>query len=135
MAFVHGKSTFVSLDGDDLSAFCDNVAFNRSADSHDVTTFGKNSHVYFGGLKDGTATITGKYDNTALTGPRAIVQPLLGTVVEMVYKPEGAGSGKPIETVDVLVTAYEQTNPVADMVTFSISLQMSDDVASTTEGA
>lgn len=133
MAFVHGKDTYVSLSAVDLSTFCDNVAFNRSADSHDVTTFGKDSHVFAGGLLNGTATITGKYDNTATTGPRAAVQPLLGTVVELIYRPEGTGAGKPEETVDALVTAYEQTNPVADMVTFSITLQLSDDVTSSAQ--
>lgn len=133
MAFVHGKSTYVSLDAKDLSAFCDNVAFNRSSDSHDVTTFGKNAHTFAGGLLNGTATVTGKYDNTALTGPRAVVQPMLGTVVPLIYRPEGVGAGKPEETVDALVTAYEQTNPVADMVTFSITLQLSDDVTSSAQ--
>ena len=132
MAFVHGKSTVIKLNAVDLSAYSDNVAFNRSADSHDVTTFGKSAHVYQGGLLDGTATITGKYDNTAVSGPRAAVQPLLGTNVTMLYQPEGSGTGKPPESVSVLVTAYEQTNPVADMVTFSISLQLSDTVTSST---
>lgn len=135
MTFVHGKGTVVSLDGDTLSAFSNNVEFKRTADSHDVTTYGKNSHVYDGGLKDGTATITGIYDNTAGTGPRAVIQPLIGTVVPLVYQPEGLGSGKPTETVDVLVTGYTQTSPVADMVTWTAELQMSDDVASTSQGA
>ncbi|MBW0117026.1 hypothetical protein [Pseudonocardia abyssalis] len=128
MAFVHGKNTFVSLDGDDLSAFTNNVAFNRSADSHDVTTFGKNSKNFQSGLKDGTATIQGVYDSTA-TGPGAIIRPLIGGLaVEFIYKPEGSGAGKPVSTVDAIVTGYEETAPVADMVTWSCSLQFSDDI-------
>lgn len=128
MSFIHGKNTFVSLDGDNLSTYSNNVEFNRSSDSHDVTTFGKNSHVYNGGLLDGTATITGIYDNTALVGPRAVVEPLIGTVVPLIHRPEGTGAGRPQDTVDVLVTAYNETSPVADMVTFSIELQFSDEV-------
>lgn len=131
MAFVHGKGTAVTLDGDDLSIYANSVTFSRSADSHDVTTFGNNSKVYVGGLKDGTATIEGIYDSTLLTGPRAVIQPLLGSVVVLVYRPEGTGTGKPIETADVVVTSYEQTSPVADMVTFTCELQLSDDVVST----
>jgi hypothetical protein len=126
MAFVHGKNTYVSLDGDDISAFCNSVNNKRSADSHDVTTFGKNSKVYFGGLLDGTFDVEGVYDNSA-SGPKAIVEPLLGTVVELIYRPEGTGSTKPETTVDVLVTAYEETAPVADMVTWKATLQSSDD--------
>lgn len=134
MAFIHGKGAVVTLDGDDLSAFANNITFNRSADSHDVTTFGKNSHVYQGGLGDGTAEITGIYDDSA-TGPRAIIEPLLGTVVELTWKPAGTGSTKPLDTVDVLVTAYEETAPVADMISWSCKLQLSDDVVTTAQGA
>lgn len=130
MAFIHGKGTVVTLDSDDLSAFANNVAFNRSADSHDTTTFGRTAHVFQGGLKNGTATITGVYDD-GVSGPEAIISPLIGTVVELVYKPEGTGTGKPIRTVDVLVTGYDETAPVADMITWSASLQLVEDVVST----
>lgn len=134
MAFVHGKGTVTTIDGDDLSAYSNSVQFNRSADTHDVTTFGKNSKVYAAGLKDGTATIEGIYDNTALTGPGAVLRPLVGAAaVVLTYKPEGTGAGKPLATVDVLVTAYEETAPVADMVTWSCSLQLSDDIADTSQ--
>lgn len=125
MAFVHGKNTYVSIDGDDISVFCNSVGNKRTADSHDVTTFGKSAKVYFGGLLDGTFDISGIYDNGA-TGPKAVVEPLIGTVVELIYRPEGTGSGKPETTVDVLVTGYDETAPVADMVTWTATLQSSD---------
>lgn len=133
MAFVHGRGTAVSIGGDDLSTFSNSVTFGRSADTHDVTTFGKNSKVYAPGLKDGTASIEGIYDNTAMTGPGAVLRPLIGAAaVELVYQPEGVGTGKPTATVDVLVTGYEETSAVGDMVMFSCELQMSDDIADTT---
>jgi hypothetical protein len=109
MSFVHGKSVFVSLDGSDISAFCTSVGPKRTADTHDVTTFGKNSKVYFGGLLDGTFDVEGIYDNTA-SGPKAVIEPLLGTTVTMIYRPEGTGSGKPQTTVDVLISSYEETS-------------------------
>jgi hypothetical protein len=130
MAFIHGKDVVVTLDGVDLSAFANNVAFNRSADSHDTTTFGKDSHVFAGGLRNGTATITGIYDDGA-TGPEATIGPLIGTNVVLVYKPEGSVTGKPIRTVTVLVTGYDETAPVADMITWSCALQLSGDVVET----
>lgn len=132
MAFVHGKGTAVSIDAKSLSAYSNNVVFNRTADSHEVTTFGKNSKVFQSGLKDGTATISGTYDNTAVSGPSAVFRPLVGGAeVVFVYQPEGAGTGKPIATVDVIVTGYTETSPVADMVTWEASLQFSDDIADT----
>ena len=125
-----------TIDAKDLSAFSNSFTFSRSADTHDVTTFGKNSKVYAPGLKDGTGKIEGIYDSTAVTGPGAVLRPLVGAAaVELVYKPEGTGSGKPTATVDVLVTTYDEDAPVADMITFSAELQLSDDIADTTQGA
>lgn len=133
MAFVHGKDTYISLDGDDLSAFTNASELSRTADSHDVTTYGKSSHVFHGGLKNGTGSMSGIYDNTAGTGPRAVIEPLVGTVVELVRRPEGTGAGLPQDTVDVLVTGYTETNPVADMVAWSCDLQLSDDIDTTAQ--
>jgi hypothetical protein len=134
MAFVHGKNTYISVDGDDLSAFTNTSTLTRTADSHDVTTYGKNSHVFQGGLLNGTASMGGIYDNGA-TGPREVLEPLIGTVVALVRRPEGTGSSLPQDTVDVLITSYVETNPVADMVTWTCEFQLSDDVDSTPQGA
>lgn len=135
MAFVHGKDTFISLDGDDLSAYTNTSEITKTADSHDVTTYGKNSHVFTGGLKGGTATMGGIYDNTASTGPRAVIDPLIGATVELIRQTEGAGTGKPQDKVDVVVTQYVETSPVADMVTWTCEMQLSDDVDTTAQAA
>jgi hypothetical protein len=135
VTFIHGKRTFFSLDGDNLSTFTTTSQLERTSDSHDVTTYGKDAHVKQGGLLDGTATASGIYDNTISTGPRAVIEPLIGTVVELIRQPEGAGSGKPQDKVDVLVVKYVETNPVADMVTWSMDLELSDDVDSTAQPA
>jgi len=132
MAFVHGRGVYVSLDGDDLSEFCNASGPELTADSHDVTTYGKNSHVFQGGLLNGTATIGGFYDS-GTDGPRAIIEPLRGTVVVYVDRPEGTGAGKPQRTVDALVMKYSESRPVAEMVTWSCDLQFSDDVAIITQ--
>lgn len=133
MSKVHGKGTAVSLGGSDLSVYSNTITWARTADSHDTTTYGKNSHVFQGGLLTGTATIAGFYDDSNTVGPRAVINPKIGTVVALVYRPEGTGVGKPQDTVNVLVTGYTETPPVADMVTFQVDLQMSDDVATTTQ--
>lgn len=129
MAFVHGKNTFISLNGSDLSAFTNTSEFTRKADKHDTTTYGKNDHVYEGGLGDGAFSMGGIYDN-GTTGPRDIIEPLIGTVVTAIRRPEGTGAGKPQDSVSVLVEEYVETSPVADMVTWSVTLQPSDAVTS-----
>lgn len=132
MTFVHGKDTFISLNAVDLSAFCNTSTLTRSADSHDVTTYGSEDHVFVGGLGNGTASIGGFYDNGA-TGPRDTIEPLVGTVVTLIRRPEGTGSGLPQDSVDVLVQNYVETSPVADIVTWTAQLQLSGAVDSTNQ--
>lgn len=131
MAVSHGKKTVVLLAGNDLSGFSDTSNPEYTADSSDVTVYGKNSHVFAGGLKNGTCTITGFHDTSQISGPKAIVQPLVGTVVAFVHRPEGSGSGLPQDAVQALVLKYSQSHPTNDYVKFSIDLQFSDDVNST----
>lgn len=130
MAKIHGKNTVVTLASVDLTSYSNNSQLEFTSDSHDTTTYGKNSHVFSGGLLNGTATVSGFYDSTAVTGPRAAIKPLLGTVVAFVHRPEGTGAGKPQDSVSALVTKYTQTHPVADMITWAVDLQFSDDVNS-----
>lgn len=132
MAFIHGKDGFISLNGVDLSAYANNIEFARPADSHDVTTFGKSAHVKNGGLLDGSVTLQGVYDNGAAS-PEATIDPLLGTVVPLVYRPEGTGSGRPQKSVSVLVQEYTETVPVADMITWQLTMEMSDTLTKTTQ--
>ena len=132
MAFVHGKNTFISLNAVDLSAFCTTSELNRTADNHDVTGYGKNSHVKQGGLLDSKAGMEGTYDNTA-AGPRDTIEPLIGTTVTLIRRPEGTGSGLPQDSLSVVVVGYKETNPVADMVKWACELEGSDDVTSTNQ--
>lgn len=143
MAFVHGKNTYIALSGSslpvtgtaDLSAYTNTSELTRTADSHDVTTYGKNSHVFSGGLKGGTATMGGIYDNSLSAGPRAIIEPAIGETVTLTRRTEGTGNGKPQDVVDVVITQYVETSPVADMVTWSCEMQLSDDVDTTAQSA
>lgn len=132
MTFVHGKNTFVSVNANDISPFANASSFKRSADEHDTTTYGKDSHVFFGGLKAGSWTVSGVYDNTG-AGPRAILRPLLGTVVPFIRRVEGTGTGKPQDAGTVHVKSYDETSPVADMVAWAAELTISDTVTSTTQ--
>lgn len=129
MAFTHGKGTVVLINGSDISPYTKNTDWEKSADAHDVTGYGKSAHVFQGGLLNGKATISGSYDDT-VAGPHDIIQPLVGTSVSLVYRPEGTGVGKPQDTVTVVVTSYKQSNPVADIVQWTSELQLSDAITS-----
>jgi hypothetical protein len=131
MTFAHGRKTAVKLNGTALTVYVTTSQVEKNSDKHDVTTYGKDAHVFNGGLLNGAFTMSGIYDNTAVSGPRALIQPLIGTNVTLVHYPEGIGSGKPMDTLTVLVEKYVQTHPVADMVTWSCDCQPSDTIDST----
>lgn len=120
----HGKDTYVSLAATDISTFTDSTTYNQGADEHDSTCYGAEGHEFTGGLKTGTVTIGGKYV-TGASGPRAVIAPLLGTKVAFVYRPEGTGTALPEDTATVLVKAYNQSAPVADIVRWTAELTIS----------
>lgn len=125
MAEQHGRHTFVSLDGTDISAFTDNVASNGTADEHDATCYGAEGHEFAeGGLLTHKYTIGGKYVKGA-TGPRSIIEPLKGTKVAFIYRPEGTGAALPEDTSTVHVKTYNQSSPVADIVRWTAELTVS----------
>lgn len=128
MGFVHGKDTEVSVDSNDLSTFTNTSQFTRGADSHDTTTYGKDDHTFSGGLRTGGFTMGGTYDDGA-TGPAEVLEPLIGTVVEVIRMPEGTGSGLPTQTFSALLTSYVESSPVADMVSWTADFTVSDAVA------
>ena len=64
---------------------------------------------------------------------KAIIEPLIGTVVTLIRRPEGTGSGLPQESLSVLVKTYTETNPVADMITWSCAMTKSDAITRTTQ--
>lgn len=133
MTEVHSKQTYVSLAGKDLSQYLNDSDWTRSPESHKLTGYGQDNNIYRGGLGDGSSDLAGKYDNTAVTGPRAVLEPLIGMNTTLVYRPEGTGTGRPQRSVDVLVGEYKETHPVANYVMWTIKLQHSGDVTITTQ--
>jgi hypothetical protein len=133
MAMIHGKVGALLINAKDCSAFTKSIDWEQTADDHDTTTFGNTGHTYAGGLTDGSVSLSGLYDNTTVTGPRAAVQASLGTVVAFKYRPEGVGTGKPESTCNVLVKSYKESVPVDDMVTWEAEVQISGAVTTTTQ--
>lgn len=133
MTFIHGKDTYYTINAVNISAFMNTSQIEKTSDSHDVTTYGQSAHVFKGGLLNATGTIGGIYDNSTTSGPRFIIEPLVGSNVAWVERPEGTGTGRPVRTGEVLVLKYTETRPVADMITWSADLQVSGAIANTTQ--
>ncbi len=131
MAKLHGRHQVITVAGDDVKVTTSQL--ERGGDSHDTTLSGDDDHVFSAGLGTGTFTMSGIYDSTAGTGPRAVLRPLINTIAEFTRAPEGVGAGKPLETFDAHITKYVETSPVADMVTWALDATVSDGVADTTQ--
>lgn len=128
MAQVHGKNTVILVDGTDISDFCDNSTFPRMADSHDLTTYGKDAHVFKGGLKNATFDLGGVYDNAESDTPRVLFEGNEGSDFTITRRVEGTGSGKPQALFTGVLTNYTETSPVADYVRWTASFQVSDSI-------
>lgn len=134
MAFKHGKDTAVLIDANDISEFTDSTVFTDTTELADVTAYGRAAHNFLGGLTTGTITIGGNYDDGAL-GPRAVLQAIkdAGLRVPFIYQPEGTGAGLPQDSVNVFVMNYVETAPVADKITWTSELQMTDTIDHTVQ--
>ena len=128
MAFSHGRLGYFKLATTDLSALMDNIDFDHGSDVHETTTYGKTYKTKAPGLKEGSFSIGGLYDSTAVTGSETVIPPLVGTVAVFEYGPEGSAAGKVKYSGSAVVEKYSVSQPVGDMVRWKASLQTTDTV-------
>lgn len=135
MAFRHGKNAVFKVDNSggtltDISAYCDEVSLPRSIETGETTTYGKTAKTYIVGLTDATISVSGKWDSTV----DAHLAGILGqdATVTFEYGPEGSASGRIKYTGEAILTSFETSSPVADVVTFSAEFQCSDTITRTT---
>lgn len=133
MGWQHGKDTDLSVDGKVISAWTNNSELTRGAAGHNVTAYGTDDEAWSGGVRNGKFTCSGIYDNTVTTGPHDVLDPKVGTVVPVIRRGEGVGTGKPEQAFSGLLVSYVETNPVADMVTWSAEFTVSGGVIETTQ--
>lgn len=138
MAFVHGKGAAIRIKDSggtvrDLSTYVDEVSLPFRVDTAETTTYGKNSKTYIVGLRDSTLSMRGKFDSTATSGPDVVLSGLLGNPpsasgTQFQYGPEGSATGKVRYHGDCILTSYEVSAPVGDVVSFSAEFQITGDV-------
>jgi hypothetical protein len=137
MAKYHGKNTFFSVDGVELSAYLNEVTWPTERDTAETSTFGQSAKTYVVGLSDATVDLTGVWDDTATTGPDVVLSGLLAEedTIPVVFGPSGDGSGRRRYTANAYVTGYETSSPIGDVVAFTASLQISGPVVRDTFSA
>ena len=131
--FVHGKATNFSLDDTggtsrDISDTHTSVDFPETIDTAETTAFGSTSKSYIVGLRDATISVSGLWDAT-IDGYIIGTEPATRTFI---FGPAGSTSGYVKYTGECILTNYSVSNPVGDVVTYSIDLQCTGGVTRTT---
>ena len=127
--FHHGKATHFSLDDTggtsrDISDVLNSVDFPEIIETAETTAFGATSKSYIVGLRDATISVSGIWDST-VDGYIIGTEPATRTFI---FGPAGSTSGYVKYTGECILTNYAISNPVADVVTFSLDLQVTGDV-------
>ena len=135
MAFVHGKSAVFKLDNSsgslvDNSSYLEDISFPRSVETAETTTFGSTAKSYITGLTDATVSLSGKFDATA-DGTLAAVVGQAATL-SFEYGPAGSTATFIKYTGEAIVTSYEVSATVGDVVTASVELQVTGAITRTT---
>ena len=127
MAFVHGKNAFFSLEDSvptvrTLSSYIEDIGFPRSIETAETTAFGATAKAYITGLTDATISVSGKFDATA----DGYLTSVLGqtATIAWVYGPAGNTVSFIKYSGSAIMTSYEVSATVGDVVTASFELQV-----------
>jgi hypothetical protein len=125
--FRHGKSTVFKVDNSggsltDISNTLTDVGFPQTVDTAETSTFGSSAKSYVVGLTDSSLSISGNFDATV----DAHLAGILGqsASVSFEYGPEGSTAGYVKYTGEALMTSYEKSGAIGDVVTYSAEFQV-----------
>ena len=125
--FRHGKnSQFTIADSGavvrDISTALNSVTMPRSIETLETTSFGSSSKSYVVGLTDSTLSISGNFDATV----DAHLAGVLGQAASLSfeYGPEGSTNGLVKYTGECILTSYEKSGAIGDVVTYSAEFQV-----------
>ena len=125
--FRHGKSTVFKVDNSggsltDISNTLTDVSFPQSVDTAETSTFGSSAKSYVVGLTDSTLSISGNFDATVDAHLAAVLGQAASLSFE--YGPEGSTAGFVKYTGEALLTSYEKSGAIGDVVSYSAEFQV-----------
>ena len=127
--FVHGKSTDFELDDTggtsrSLANTLTSVDFPETIDTAETPAFGATSKSYIVGLRDASISVSGLWDAT-IDGYIIGTEPATRSFI---FGPAGSTSGYVKYSGECILTNYAISNPVGDVVTYSLDLQVTGNV-------
>ena len=133
MAKTHGRVAVLWLDDQagtcrNVSGDLNNVAFNRSKNQPETTTFGdRDTQREVDGLRDAALDVTAIFNTDgAATGVIGLLDDMFaGSFVSRAqYAPAGSVTGCPVYTGSMRLTSYNVTEPVDNVVTLTFGLAL-----------
>jgi hypothetical protein len=125
--FRHGKSTAFKVDNSggtltDISNTLTDVSFPQSVDTAETSAFGDSSKTYVVGLKDATISVSGNFDATVDAHLAGVFGQAASLSFE--YGPEGTTTGYVKYTGECILTSYEKSGAIGDVVSYSAEFQV-----------
>lgn len=126
--FRHGKAAVFKIDDSggtlrNISDALNSISFPREAEVLETTSFGSSDRTYIVGFKNGTISIEGSFDATY----DGYLAGVLGqdATLSFEYGPEGSTATYTKYTGECILTSYESTAGVGDVVSVSAEFQIS----------
>ncbi len=116
----------------DLSAYINEIrGLPGPRNLDEVTALGDSGAKFIPGIENVQVTISGIFDDTASSGPDAVLGPLRThtAAVAFDYGPKGKTAGFPRYAGDCWVTSYEITSRVGNRVEWTATLQVNGTVS------
>lgn len=114
MAFVHGSSTRVLIDGNDLSAYFRSASTPGTRDVAESTSFNDTAKTYITGLTDATISLEGMYDGAASAVDEVMAAAFGGTSIYTVL--HGTNTiGTRGHAAKCINNKYEVKSPISDL--------------------
>lgn len=124
-----GHVSSFTISAKDISPYLTSVTVERDNDTLDTSTFGTSGHTFTNGLTNGKITLNGLWDKTASVGSYTALKALVGAgSAAFIWGPEGTTSGNVKITGNAVLESYTESSPVADLITFTASLQITGTV-------
>jgi hypothetical protein len=125
--FRHGKTASFKVDNaagslTDISDTLNSVSFPREAETLETTSFGSSDRTYVVGFKNQTISVEGSFDATVDTHLAAVLGQ--DATLSFEYGPEGTTSTFTKYTGECIMTSYETSAGIGDIVSFSAEFQI-----------
>jgi len=119
MTAIDTEVTYCTVAGNDISQFITAHSLEPEASIYDFTGYGVTWQRNRGGLKKWTLHLEGFYDD-GVVAPPSLILPALGTLVAIVFGPEGSTTGKTKRTGNAITGKYTEAGKIDGLQTWAI---------------